>query len=493
MRIFITGATGLVGRALTLRLRRDGHTVVAWSRSAARVSQRLGGEAEAASGDTDAMQTALDGCDAVVALAGEPVLPGRWTRRKKRALRTSRVDLNETLVQCILQAAHPPRTIVAASAVGFYGNTGKQSVDEGSPPGEGFLADLCQDWEHAFAPAIEAGVRVVHGRIGIVLSRDGGALQKLLPLTRLGLGGPVGHGQQGFPWVHIDDLVDALVFSLTHDEVFGPVNLVAPETPSQRDFAAALGAAVGKTARTPAPAFAMRLLLGDAATALLEGQYVIPRALQTWGFPFQYVQLDDALNDILRRDSAVITPVAPPVRVRAGSDWIQAHPPTHELVASRIVPAPIERVWAFFQDARNLAALSPSDAGLTIDPALLTMSEGARFTHQMRLGPVALPWEGEIVSWQPGRQFVDVQRRGPFGTWWHAHSFHPVALEDGTAATRVHDHVLFASPLGRIGRIATWLFVRRQLLDLFAFRNSSLRLRFGEAAIPSHTATGEAA
>lgn len=493
MRVFITGATGLVGRALTLRLRRDGHTVVAWSRSATRVSQRLGGEAVPASGDADAMQAAIDGCDAVVTLAGEPVLPGRWTRRKKRALRASRVDLNEQVVRCILRAQQPPKAILAASAVGFYGDTGTRAVDEHSSRGEGYLADLCTDWETAFQPAVDAGLRVVHGRIGIVLSRDGGALQKLLPLTRVGLGGPLGHGQQGFPWIHIDDLVEAMVRSLTDPELFGPINLVAPNTPSQQAFAAALGRAVGMPALTPTPGFAMRLLLGEASTALLEGQYVVPRALRAAGFTFQFHHLDAALADILRNNSAVVTPVDGRVAVQAGRAWLQAHPPTHELVASRVVPASIDRVWDFFRDARNLAALSPADAGLTIDPNLPEMAEGVRFTHRMQLGPLRMPWEGEIVAWEPGRRFVDIQRRGPFGTWWHEHMFQPVVLEDGTAATRVHDHVLFASPLGPIGRIATWLFVRRQLLEMFAFRNSSLRLRFGDAPTPALNNQGAAA
>jgi len=482
MRIFITGATGLVGRALTLRLRRDGHTVVAWSRSAARVRQRLGGEAEASSGDTAAMEAAIDGCDAIVTLAGEPVLPGRWTARKKRSLRQSRVELNQAVVRCALTAKRPPQTILAASAVGFYGHTGTATVTEAAPSGAGFLAELCQDWEGAFQPAVDAGIRVAWGRIGIVLSRDGGALQKLLPLTRLGLGGPLGHGAQGFPWIHIDDLVESMVLILTRPEISGPVNLVCPQTASQRDFAAALGQAIGMPAWMPTPAFAMRLLLGQAASALLEGQYVLPTVLTDHGFRFRFAGLRHALADLLQNDDAEITAVDAPVDVEAGASWLRDHPPTHALVSRRVVPSPIDEVWRFFEDASNLVALSPADAGLTLDPQLPEMAHGVRFTHQMQLlGPVTLPWEGEIVAWEPGRRFVDIQRKGPFGSWWHAHSFEPVELEDGTQATRVHDRVYFASPLGPIGRLATALFVRRQLMALFSFRDGALRLRFGDA------------
>jgi ligand-binding SRPBCC domain-containing protein len=159
-----------------------------------------------------------------------------------------------------------------------------------------------------------------------------------------------------------------------------------------------------------------------------------------------------------------------------------------------MLPTPIDEVWRFFEDARNLVALSPADAGLSLDPELPAMAEGVRFTHQMQLmGPVTLPWEGEIVAWEPGRRFVDIQRKGPFGSWWHAHSFEPVELEDGTPATAVHDQVFFASPLGPIGRLATALFVRSQLMALFAFRNGALRLRFGDVAPSTPTPHGATA
>ena len=492
MRVFITGATGLVGRALTLRLRRDGHSVVAWSRSADRVAQKLGGEAKAASGDQAALARAVDGCDAVVALAGEPVLPGRWTTKRKAALRSSRVDLNARLVEAILAAEHRPSTIVAASAVGFYGSTSSTPVTEEAGPGKGFLADLCRDWEAAFQPAVDAGVRVVWGRIGIVLARGGGALGPLLPLTRLGVGGPLGSGRQGIPWIHIDDLIEALVLSITRPDLHGPVNMVGPASVPQRDFARAIGRAVGMPAILPAPAFAMRTLLGEAATALLEGQFVAPAKLDALGFQFAFTDLDTALADITAKRAATVARFTRLLDVDAGLAWLRDHPPSHELVSKRLVPVPTDQVWSFFSDARNLAALSPADAGLTLDPALPPMAVGARFTHTMALGPVSMPWEGEIVAWEPGERFVDIQRRGPFGCWWHEHRFTPAVLPDGTRGTELSDRVLFRSPLGVLGTIATALFVRAQLLEMFAYRDHALRLRFGDAPAP-RTASGEAA
>jgi len=492
MRVFITGATGLVGRALTLRLRREGHTVVAWSRSERRVAQRLGGEAEAASGDQAALAQAVDGCDAVVALAGEPVLPGRWTGRRKAALRSSRVDLNHRLVEAILGATHRPTTVVAASAVGFYGHTSTTPVSEEAPAGKGFLADLCQDWEAAFRPAQEAGVRVVWGRIGIVLARGGGALGPLLPLTRLGLGGPLGSGTQGIAWIHLHDLVEAIVLALNTPTLSGPVNMVGPTSAAQRDFAQAIGRAVGMPAITPAPAFAMRTLLGEAATALLEGQYVAPAKLAAFGFRHAFTDLDQALEDVTSTDAAEVRSFSGIPDVDAGLDWLRAHPPSNELVSKRQVPAPIDEVWDFFKDARNLAALSPADSGLTLDPDLPAMSEGVRFTHQVALGPLQIPWEGEIAAWEPHKRFVDIQRRGPFSCWWHEHSFASVQLPDGSQGTELSDRVLFKSPLGPLGTLATALFVRGQLLDMFAFRDHALRLRFGD--LPSARAVnGEAA
>jgi len=489
MRVFITGATGLVGRALTLRLRRDGHTVVAWSRSEDRVVQRLGGEAKAASGGPEEMREAIDGCDAVVTLAGEPILPGRWSARRKAAIRWSRVDLNQAVVKAALSAKRPPAVIVAGSAVGFYGHTGEREVSEEDRAGDGYLAELNQDWEAVFKPAEAAGVRVVWGRIGIVLAADGGALESLVKIAQTGTLGPIGSGKQGVPWIHIDDLVDAFVLTLTNPNASGPFNFVGPTSSTQREFASAIGATLHRPAFLPVPSVVMRLMLGEAACVLLDGQFVRPERLRGLGFVHRFATLSEALTNILSSQGPTVEPLRVLPQTNEGSAYLRRAEPTHVLKSARVVPCSPEDVWTFFSDARNLANLSPLNAGMTMGEAPDVVRQGSRFCHHLSLGPAKLAWDGEIIACEPGVRFVDIQHRGPFRTWWHEHGLEPVTLDDGRTGTRLTDRVLFRSPLGLIGRVVTWAYVGPQLLALFAFRDRALGRRFGLVTQPSSTGT----
>ena len=230
---------------------------------------------------------------------------------------------------------------MAGSAVGFYGHTGDDVVSEDSGPGEGYLAELNQAWEGVFEPAVREGIRVVWGRTGIVLAPDGGALESLLPIARAAAYGPIGSGKQGVPWIHIDDMVDAITFAITTPKAHGPINLVGHQSTSQRAFASALGRAVRRPAIAPAPSFAMRLLLGEAASALLEGQYVRPDRLQELGFKHRFRDLDDAFRDILSTDRVHIRSLNQTPDVNEGASYLRSAPPTHELTSARVVPQPL--------------------------------------------------------------------------------------------------------------------------------------------------------
>ena len=301
MQIVITGATGLVGRRLVERLKARGHGLRAWVRSPASAARTLGPEVELvdASGGSSAMRVAIADADAIVNLAGEPVIGRRWSAAQKQALRASRIGVTDLIVDAIA-AAPRPRVLVSTSAVGYYGDTGAREVDEHSPPGTDFLAALSSDWEAAALRAEAHGTRVCIVRIGLVLGRDGGVLGTMMPPFRLGLGGPIGSGEQYFPWVHIDDLVGMQIAALERDDIHGPLLAVAPGIVTNREFAAALGRALHRPAVLRVPGFALRLALGESAAALLAGQRAVPRRTQALGLTFQFPELGPALADLLR-------------------------------------------------------------------------------------------------------------------------------------------------------------------------------------------------
>jgi len=296
MRVIISGASGLIGSALSKELRSGGHDVVALVRRAPNAGEI---QWDPAAGVLAA--DALDGADAVVHLAGAGIGDRRWTEDYKRELLESRVRSTTLLAERIAAAPTKP-VFLSGSAIGAYGASDDRELDEHSPWGTDFLADLCRQWEAAAAPAAEAGARVAFLRTGIVLTAKGGALKKMLPLFRLGVGGKFGNGKQWQSWISLDDEVGAISYLLT-EPVSGPVNLTAPNPVTGAQFAKALGAALHRPAIVPVPAFGPKLLLGsELADALLfTGQRVLPRALQRAGYQFRHPQLDTALATILAK------------------------------------------------------------------------------------------------------------------------------------------------------------------------------------------------
>ncbi|MBP7146402.1 MAG: TIGR01777 family oxidoreductase [Acidobacteria bacterium] len=292
--VAITGASGLLGGRLAADLLAAGARVLPVVRRAARP-----GSPEIAwdprSGTID--EAALADAGAVVHLAGENIGAGRWTARRKEAIRSSRVEATSALAGALARLARPPRVFVCASATGFYGDRGDEILDESSRAGEGFLADVCRGWEAACEPARAAGIRVVHARLGVVLARGGGMLARLVPLYRLGLGGPVGSGRQWMSWVAIGDAIAAFRRAIADEAISGPVNVVAPGPVTNGEFARGLGRAVRRPAFVPLPGFAVRLALGEMGQELLlASSRVVPAALQAHGFRFRHATLESALE-----------------------------------------------------------------------------------------------------------------------------------------------------------------------------------------------------
>jgi uncharacterized protein len=463
MRVFVTGATGFIGRALVPRLQRDGHTVIVWTRSAARARARLGADVEIVTGPLGgpAAIGALQGCEGVVNLAGEPILGQRWSRTRRAQLESSRVQLTEQLVDAMAAAGVRRTVLVSGSAVGYYGDRGDEILSESSPHGNDYLAELCIRWEWAARKAENLGARVVLLRTGVVFGREGGALAQMLPPFRLGVGGPIGSGRQYVPWIHLHDLVSVIATALTDARYWGPVNGVAPEPVTARDVAYAIGGALHRPAALPVPAVALRTIFGEAAVVLLASQRVEPRELTACGFDWEFPSLGAALDDIL--DDRAVSIVH-----RGASDG------RYELRVKAIVNAPLDRTFAFFSKADNLGLLTPASMKFAIEGAAPAMATGTVIDYRIAIGPMPLSWRTRIAEWEPGRSFVDVQDKGPYTLWRHRHAF-----EDDGGRTVMEDRVLYTPPLGPLGRIANRLFIAPELRRIFQYRRDIIRLRFG--------------
>jgi len=305
MRVAVSGATGMIGGALVRALAERGDEVTALSRNAERARETLGVSAETWA-DPEAERPPLDalrGRDGVVHLLGE-VIAQRWSDETRREIRDSRVLSTRNLVAALaeLPAEERPRVLVSGSGAGWYGHRGDERLDESTAePGDDFLAQLTVDWESEAGAAEELGVRVVRNRTGVVLSNSGGALEKMLPFFKVGIGGPVAGGRQYVPWVHVDDVVGATMFALDNEAVSGPVNVTAPEPVTNKELSRTLGRVLRRPAVAPVPALAVKALYGDMAQIVTTGQRAVPGRLTELGYEFRRPDLEPALRDTTGR------------------------------------------------------------------------------------------------------------------------------------------------------------------------------------------------
>jgi uncharacterized protein (TIGR01777 family) len=296
MNVLISGATGLIGSALTRELEDGAHSVIRLIRSPR-------GENDVRwDPDAGTVEGSLEGSDAVVHLAGESIAEGRWTVSKRERIMQSRKKGTRLLAEAIASLSEPPKVMVSASAVGYYGDRGNELLREDSGPGSDFLAEVCQAWEAAADPAREAGIRVVHPRFGIVLSLQGGALGTTLPIFKLGGGGRIGNGRQWWSWVALDDVVGTIHHALENDSVEGPVNVGSPNPLTNAEYTKVLGKVLNRPTIFAVPAPAIRIAIGGMADALLlASQRMEPAKLKETGYDFRYPELEGALRHLLGR------------------------------------------------------------------------------------------------------------------------------------------------------------------------------------------------
>ena len=297
MRLVITGASGFIGTALCAALLQQGHALTLLTRGAPR-DANTGTKRwlQWTPGTLREWDVALDGADGVINLAGEPIAKKRWTRAQRRLIERSRIDATRALVQACAKAKQPPKFLINASAVGYYGPRGDEIVTEETPPGDDFLGVVCRRWEEEAKKAEELGVRVVLPRIGVVLGPGGGALGKMAVPFRFFAGGPLGSGQQWISWIQLEDLVRLILELIHNPRAQGAINATAPNPARNKEFSRTLGKAMQRPSWAPVPGFALRLAVGEMADMLLTGQRVVPAGAEKFGFQFRYPNLQQALE-----------------------------------------------------------------------------------------------------------------------------------------------------------------------------------------------------
>lgn len=448
MNIAITGATGLIGRELVRKLLRGGHRVEAWTRDPASAAEVLPANCQITKWDpAEVDPVALRDTDAVIHLAGENVAGARWTAHRKNELVRSRVESSRSLVEAIatLPEQQRPHTLLSASAIGYYGDRGDETLAETAAAGTGFLPDLCAHWEKRILSAEDLGVRAAVLRIGIVLSREGGMLGTVLPVFRAGLGGRLGSGRQWMSWIHLDDVVRLFLHTLENDEVHGPVNATAPMPVRNQVFTRALATSVGRPAILPVPSLGLRLAFGEMASVMTSSQRVVPLAAEESGFRFQHPTLGDALAEICSSDH-------------------------HELVFEQRVEQPIDEAFRFFSDPRNLEKITPPFLNFRITSLPEgDVQEGSHIEYRLRVHGVPVAWRTRIEEWHPPYRFVDVQEKGPYALWHHTHE-----LESSGAGTVVRDRIRYRLPLGGIGDIVAGAWVAKDLREIFRYRRAQI-------------------
>lgn len=446
-RILLTGSTGFIGRKLGVELSRRGYRVIALVRDIERADLPFPAE-------KILWQSAfnLRDIDAVVHLAGESIGEGRWSKRQKEKIVSSRTQTTEKL-QTIIDSieGRKPDVLVSASAIGIYGNRGDELLTEESSPGKGFLAETCLAWEAAAAELGEKVRRVVLMRTGIVLGRHGGALQKILPLFKRGVGGKLGSGAQWMSWIHLEDLVRLYVHAIEDSQMSGPVNCVAPNPVTNADFTGAVSKALNAPAFFPAPAFGLKLVLGEMSALLLDSQRVREK-LESYNFQFRFAKIGDALLSITKD-----------VEKSRGLSC-------QEYLGEVWLPVPPENVFAFLADLKNMEKVFPPSLELKVlSRADLRLREGRDYEYSLRRHSISVKCSSHIIDWVENHRFSSTHRKGPFHLWFHSRNLERIA--SGTLLT---DRVIYQHKLGYFGDLFGQLILGSGLKNCFRFRGKQL-------------------
>lgn len=456
MKILITGATGFVGSRLLETLFTKGYDDIRiLTRNKKKALKNSPFPIEAFEWDLAAgiiEKGALTGVDAVFHLAGEGVAGGRWSESRKKKILDSRVDGTRLLIKAIQGELRPPKKFITASAIGIYGDRGEESLNAESTNGQGFLANVCKQWENI---ALNHGIVEMDShalRVGIVLGKDGGALKKMLPPFKAGVAGRLGSGDQYMSWVHLDDLVGQFIFLMENKMKHKVYNGVSPRPVTNYIFTKILGRELRRPTLFPVPDFALKILFGEMSEILLASQKVIPTRLMEEGYDWKFRSVKEVFRDILKHDKNGD-------QVLKKYQWIKEDP---------------GKVFIFFSDEKNLEKITPPYLNFKVlGKDTPTIQEGTLINYKLKVHGVSLGWTSKIHSFINQKQFIDEQVKGPYSKWVHTHDFYPTK-----SGTLISDEVVYRLPFGCIGQFFAGDFVRRDLRNIFNFRQKIIHQFF---------------
>ncbi len=438
MKILVTGATGFVGKTLLPLLIEKGHEIIVLTRDSKSAQVRLPVACKIIEWKNNPLNNE-EGIEAVINLCGENVANGRWTLKRKQTIYDSRIVSTRNLINSIRENRNPIKTWISASAIGIYENA--IVSNESSPSGQGFLAKVCKDWEEETFKAKDLNIRTVAFRIGMVLGFDGGAMEKLLPLFKLGLGGNIGDGNQWMSWIHVRDLAGLIVEAIDNTSYEGPINAVSPNPATNRDFTSTLAEIIKRPAIFPVPVWILKCIFGEMSQILVNSQKVSSDLVKKLGYKFIYPKLKGALKNIGDQSG-------------------------HTLLMEQWVPQPIDKIFEFFTDPNNLEALTPKFLQFKILKVTSTpIREGTILDYSLKIRGVPVRWQSKITECIPENRFADMQTRGPYYFWHHIHEFFE---KDG--GTVIRDRIFYKLPGWIPGDIIAHRFVRKDLEKIFLYR-----------------------
>ena len=469
MNILFVGGTGFIGRPTVAYLLGKGHRISVWTRNIERAKDLLGEEIIFIPPDVtlEDLKLEIECADAVINMAGEPLIGVRWNKRNKREFVDSRVGLNKTISKLIGECKNPPSIFIAANAIGIYGNRGEHNLTESSSIGKDFLSQLCLEWELAALESRKSGTRVCVLRMGIVIGREGGMLQKMMNGFQLGVGSYLGSGKQALSWVHFHDVVKIIELCLKDKELNGIYNVTSPHPVTALEFSKTLAKITGVKLLIPFPRPFVRLLFGEGGDVMTSGQHVSPRNITRAGYVFVYKKLKEALLEQVKPDSVQVKHVVTMKRFLRSSEY--------QIQSTTLLNSNADNVFNYFASPRNLGPLTPSWLKFRILKGPETIGLRSKIVHRIWIGPLPVKWHALITVWKPYECFVDTQQHGPFKLWEHVHTIRSL----GVGRSVMNDTVRYRLPGGILGNFINRFIVSKLLIRIFFYRHQIIKLRFG--------------